>query len=70
MWTKKFWQSTAEWMLTAAAGAVLSAWQSGIHNWGDVGQAVGIAAGTALLKCLLATAKGDPASPALVEPKA
>ncbi|HEY7043262.1 MAG TPA: hypothetical protein VH419_06300 [Nocardioidaceae bacterium] len=65
MWTKKFWQETAEWVATAAAAAVLTAWQSGLNDWGDVGQAVAIAAGTALLKCLLASQKGDPTSASL-----
>jgi len=69
MKTAKFWQATAEWVITAVVGGLASAYLTGgIHSWADVAAAAGGAAATALVKALGSTLRGDPQSPALVEP--
>lgn len=69
MFTIKFWKATLEWVLTGVVGGLASAYLTGgIHSWEDVGKAAAGAAATSLIKALGASFKGDPASPAIVEP--
>lgn len=69
MWTAKFWKDLGERMVASAAGGALAA--VGIDGFTLDAKHVligaGIAALVSFLKGLIATQKGDPTSPSLVE---
>jgi len=67
MLSKKFWLSTLEWVGAITLGAVLTAYQAGVHDGGTLLEVAGVAAGGALVKCLLSSFAGQ-GTPALVEP--
>lgn len=69
MFSKTWLLQTVEWVLTAVLAGLAAAYvDGGIHSWADLGQAAAGAAAVAVIKCLGASAKGDPQIPAVVEP--
>lgn len=71
MWTLKFWKDTSERVIDAAAAAALGVW--GVTavaqqaNWAIIGGSAAAAAIVSLLKCLVASRKGDPSSASLAD---
>lgn len=68
MFSRKWLQSTAEWVVVAVASAVLGGLTDGVDDWPAFWRTVGIAAGVALVKCVLATRAGATSLPQFVEP--
>lgn len=70
MFTKRFWQDTAERVIATAAavGAVsVPVTAATSMDWRTALVMTGLTALATLLKCLAATRKGDPASASLVK---
>lgn len=71
MWTAEFWKSTTEWVLFAALSAFSGSWAAVTlteMTWQAAGLVTAGAALTMLVKCLGSVLRGNPQSPALVEP--
>lgn len=69
MWTRKFWMDLAERVIASAAGGAVGAIliDGGSVNLKHVAIGAGGAALVSLLKGLVASQKGNPASASLVE---
>jgi hypothetical protein len=67
MWTTKFWKDLAERIISSAAGGALAILLTGSTDWVKILAGAGIAALVSLLKGLIASQKGDPTSPSLVQ---
>ena len=71
MWTAKFWKDTAERVLATAVvafgAAVTGTNAAGDVDWKVIGWTTAVAAFGTLVKCVLASIKGDPTSASLVK---